>query len=102
MKNIASLILIFSEHFHHHFIQSITIIMLKRLFILSIGLITLGSIASLSSCGGNKGGAADSAAAANSNTPTGAGSTFINPIMTHWASEYQAQDSVVVNYQSVG
>jgi phosphate transport system substrate-binding protein len=86
--------------FHPSFFQSIT--MLKRFFILSIGLIALGSLASLTSCGGNKSGAADSAAAANANTLTGAGSTFINPIMTHWAAEYQAQDSVAVNYQSVG
>jgi len=76
--------------------------MLKRLFFLSIGLVTLGSLASLTSCGKKGDSAADSTAAANANSLTGAGSTFINPIMTHWASEYQAQDSVSVNYQSVG
>ena len=53
-------------------------------------------------CGGKSGSAADSTAAANSNTLTGAGSTFINPIMTNWASEYQKADSISVNYQSVG
>jgi phosphate transport system substrate-binding protein len=74
--------------------------MQKRLSLLSLALV---AALSLASCGGNKSGsAADSTAAANSNTLTGAGSTFINPIMTNWASEYQKADSVAVNYQSVG
>ncbi|HEX5315469.1 MAG TPA: phosphate ABC transporter substrate-binding protein PstS [Candidatus Kapabacteria bacterium] len=46
--------------------------------------------------------AADSTAASNSSGLTGAGSTFVNPIMTHWAPEYQKAASTTVNYQSVG
>ncbi len=33
---------------------------------------------------------------------TGAGSTFINPIMTKWVYDYQKKAGVNVNYQSVG
>jgi phosphate transport system substrate-binding protein len=34
---------------------------------------------------------------------TGAGSTFVNPIMTHWVADFQKKDPAVrVNYQSVG
>jgi phosphate transport system substrate-binding protein len=33
---------------------------------------------------------------------TGAGSTFINPIMTKWAYDYKAETSTSINYQSVG
>jgi phosphate transport system substrate-binding protein len=74
--------------------------MQKRLSLLSLALL---AAVTLASCGGNKSGsAADSTSAANSNTLTGAGSTFINPIMTNWASEYQKADSISVNYQSVG
>src|SRR5580704_15980948 len=76
------------------------IIMQKRLSLLSLA---LAAAVTLASCGGGKSGsAADSTAAATSNNLTGAGSTFINPIMTNWASEYQKEDSVAVNYQSVG
>ncbi len=40
--------------------------------------------------------------AASSTSLTGAGSTFVNPIMTHWAPEYTKETGVAVNYQSVG
>jgi phosphate transport system substrate-binding protein len=79
--------------------------MQKRLSLFSLTLLAafVASSSMLASCGGGKSGsAADSTAAANSNTLTGAGSTFINPIMTNWASEYQKSYSVSVNYQSVG
>ncbi len=33
---------------------------------------------------------------------TGAGSTFINPIMTKWAYDYKNESGTSVNYQSVG
>ena len=34
---------------------------------------------------------------------TGAGSTFVNPIMTHWTSDFhQKNPGVTVNYQSIG
>lgn len=38
-----------------------------------------------------------------SNTIIGAGSTFINPIMTHWISDFQkSHGGVQINYQSIG
>ena len=73
--------------------------MQKRLSLLSLALVATLSLASCGNKSGN--GAADSTANASSGL-TGAGSTFINPIMTNWASEYQKADSVSVNYQSVG
>src|SRR5579875_1804350 len=41
----------------------------------------------------------------NNNTVTlsGAGSTFINPVMTHWTADFtQAHPNVHINYQSIG
>jgi phosphate transport system substrate-binding protein len=78
--------------------------MKKRLSFLSLALLAalVASSSMLVSCGGKSGSTADSTAAANSNSLTGAGSTFINPIMTNWASEYQKSDSVAINYQAVG
>src|SRR4051812_42213966 len=58
------------------------------------------AIFSLTSCGG-KSGNPDSTATSSSGL-MGAGSTFINPIMTHWAAEYPKDGGVPVNYQSVG
>jgi len=39
---------------------------------------------------------------ASAQTLTGAGSTFINPLMTKWIDEYKKTNGVSVNYQSVG
>jgi phosphate transport system substrate-binding protein len=33
---------------------------------------------------------------------TGAGSTFVYPVLSGWASEYQKQSGTAVNYQSIG
>ncbi len=41
--------------------------------------------------------------ASQSNTIIGAGSTFINPIMTHWIADFQkSHNGVQINYQSIG
>jgi phosphate transport system substrate-binding protein len=53
----------------------------------------------VASCGGGKSDNPDSTTAASL---MGAGSTFINPIMTHWAAGYPKDGGVPVNYQSVG
>ena len=76
----------------------------QRISLSSIALFaTLAVASALSSCGGGKSNAPDSTAAgAASSGLTGAGSTFINPIMTHWASEYQKETGTAINYQSVG
>src|SRR5207302_3177988 len=41
-------------------------------------------------------------AAGGSSDLTGAGSTFIFPLMSKWVGDYQKQCSVKLNYQSVG
>jgi phosphate transport system substrate-binding protein len=67
--------------------------MLKRLSLFTL-------LVTLASCGGGKSNNPDSTA--TSGGLMGAGSTFINPIMTHWAAEYPKDGGVPVNYQSVG
>ncbi len=86
------------------FITNSIYVMKKHVSILGAALLMALAISSatLTSCGGNKNGAAADSTAATTNTLTGAGSTFVNPIMTHWAPEYQKSDSVTVNYQAVG
>jgi phosphate transport system substrate-binding protein len=41
-------------------------------------------------------------AVGSAQTLTGAGSTFINPIMTKWIDVYQKETGISLNYQSVG
>lgn len=65
--------------------------MIKRLAFSALALLAVG-------CGGNKNNTENPVASGL----TGAGSTFINPIMTHWVQSYQQQGGVPVNYQSVG
>lgn len=64
--------------------------------ILAVGLIT--AIA----C--NKSGSSNSASSGgNSNQITGAGSTFVYPIMTRWIQQFQLSNTAVqINYQSIG
>jgi phosphate transport system substrate-binding protein len=41
--------------------------------------------------------------AQNGNKLIGAGSTFINPIITHWIADFQSKHpGVQINYQSIG
>jgi len=42
------------------------------------------------------------APAAKADTLTGAGSTFINPIMSQWSHHYKDETGTEVNYQSIG
>ena len=80
---------------HINFYYSNSNMIFKKLSLLSLSLLALAS------CTGGKSNNPDSTATASS-TLTGAGSTFINPIMTHWASEYPKDGGMAVNYQSVG
>lgn len=54
----------------------------------------------LAACGGNEGrnGRAPSAGA----QVTGAGSTFVYPVLSAWAADYQKQAGASINYQSIG
>lgn len=46
--------------------------------------------------------AASWASSATAQQITGAGSTFVYPVLSKWAAEYNKQKSVQVNYQSIG
>jgi phosphate transport system substrate-binding protein len=51
-------------------------------------------------CGTNSGN--QEQAAGSSAQITGAGSTFVYPVLSAWASDYQKQSGTAVNYQSIG
>src|SRR6476661_3870225 len=51
-------------------------------------------------CGTN--GGDKSRAASEAQQITGAGSTFVYPVLSAWAAEYQKQSGKSVNYQSIG
>jgi phosphate transport system substrate-binding protein len=59
-------------------------------------LLTVPALALLAACGGN--GANRSAGA----QITGAGSTFVYPVLSAWAADYQKQTGAMINYQSIG
>jgi phosphate transport system substrate-binding protein len=60
-------------------------------------LVLLPIAALLASCGSN-----NSKGAGGGSEITGAGSTFVYPVLSAWASDYSAQRGVKVNYQSIG
>jgi phosphate transport system substrate-binding protein len=63
-------------------------------------LIGFGSLALLPGCGGSGGGGGTHAG--RSFRLNGAGSSFIDPMMSKWASLYNKEKGVEVNYQSTG
>jgi phosphate transport system substrate-binding protein len=73
-------------------------------------LVTFAAAVALAACGGHGesgggGGAAGGSGGGAETTVTldGAGSTFVNPLMSRWSSEYDHVDAHVrVNYQSIG
>jgi len=63
-------------------------------------LLALPALALVAACSGksaNQNGSASSGAQI-----TGAGSTFVYPVLSAWAADYQKQGGVAVNYQSIG
>jgi phosphate transport system substrate-binding protein len=67
------------------------LIALSTLGFLSVALFGCGG------CGGSSGDGAGSVKRLN-----GAGATFIYPVMTKWAAEYEKAKGVQINYQSIG
>jgi phosphate transport system substrate-binding protein len=68
----------------------------------AILLLLLGAL-TVSSCGKkSESGPSDSTKAASTADLTGAGSTFINPIMTNWIDAYKKETGISINYQPVG
>jgi phosphate transport system substrate-binding protein len=61
-----------------------------------------GAALFLSACGGQTSNQANQAAATTAVEITGAGSTFVYPVLSAWAGDYQKQSGVKVNYQSIG
>lgn len=59
---------------------------------------SLLAAALLSSCGGKS----ETKTSENITELIGSGSTFIQPIMTHWVAAYKKETGVSVNYQAVG
>ena len=52
-------------------------------------------------CGTNSGNESGQASAASQQI-TGAGSTFVYPVLSAWAADYQKQSGTRINYQSIG
>jgi phosphate transport system substrate-binding protein len=61
--------------------------------------LALPAFAVLAACGGS---ANNQAAPSSSAQITGAGSTFVYPVLSAWASDYQKQTGASINYQSIG
>ena len=64
-------------------------------------LFALPAVALLVACHNQAGNAGGSGAASGAQI-TGAGSTFVYPVLSAWAADYQKQSGTSVNYQSIG
>ena len=53
-------------------------------------------------CGTNSGNESNQAAAGSAQQVTGAGSTFVYPVLSAWAADYRKQSGTSINYQSIG
>ena len=62
-------------------------------------LVLLPIAALLAACGSSHSG---NSTGSRSNEITGAGSTFVYPVLSAWAEDYRTQSGVKVNYQSIG
>jgi phosphate transport system substrate-binding protein len=65
-------------------------------------LLALPAIALLAACGTNNSSTNNQGAATSGLQVTGAGSTFVYPALSAWATDYRNQSGTAVNYQSIG
>ena len=65
-------------------------------------IVALAAGALLTSACGTKSGNDSGNAGASTQQITGAGSTFVYPVLSAWAADYQKQAGTSVNYQSIG
>ena len=66
-------------------------------------LFALPALVLLAACGGQAGNQAGNAAGGGSGVQiTGAGSTFVYPVLSAWATDYQKANGAMINYQSIG
>jgi phosphate transport system substrate-binding protein len=56
----------------------------------------------LAACGSNAGNQAGNGAGSSGVQVTGAGSTFVYPVLSAWAADYRKQSGTAINYQSIG
>ena len=64
-------------------------------------IIALSLAALLAACQ-NKGSGNDGGSAQSAGQITGAGSTFVYPVLSAWAADYKKQGGADINYQSIG
>ena len=74
--------------------------MTKTAFAIPLLALALAGCQSGQNAGGNATG--NSATTSSATAVTGAGSTFIYPVLSAWASDYSKQSGVNINYQSIG
>ncbi len=65
-------------------------------------LLALPFLALVAACGQNAGNQTGNAAQGGAAQITGAGSTFVYPVLSAWASDYKNQTGNSINYQSIG
>jgi phosphate transport system substrate-binding protein len=53
-------------------------------------------------CGSQSGNEANQAPSGSAQQVTGAGSTFVYPVLSAWAADYRKQSGTSINYQSIG
>jgi phosphate transport system substrate-binding protein len=53
-------------------------------------------------CGTNSGNESNPAPSGSAQQVTGAGSTFVYPVLSAWAADYRKQSGISINYQSIG
>ena len=65
-------------------------------------MLAIAAAALLAGCGTKSGDNSAQVAGSGAQQVTGAGSTFVYPVMSAWAADYQKQSGTSVNYQSIG
>jgi phosphate transport system substrate-binding protein len=64
--------------------------------------IVLAAALMTAGCGSQSGGNSNQGSRPSAHQITGAGSTFVYPVLTAWASDYSNHAGVQINYQSIG
>jgi phosphate transport system substrate-binding protein len=65
-------------------------------------ILALPALALLAACGQQNSANSGNAGGSSGAQITGAGSTFVYPVLSAWASDYQKQSGTSINYQSIG
>jgi phosphate transport system substrate-binding protein len=64
--------------------------------------ISLPLAIALAACGSSAGNQAGNGGASSGVQVTGAGSTFVYPVLSAWAADYRTKSGTAINYQSIG